>query len=180
MRNSLSRPKKGKGLVAQAVELSLLRTKAELDKVLAHPLLVVRGDAAGIAREMGVITSGKRLQKLAARVASEARARALLEAHGIKNLQGRNRVTDGGRAPMEVEDAPAAPPLPTGRTADAAGPLPVEHVRLPREQAAARIEEQPPVNGGNADGDGADGDGADGGGADGCDADGDSVGLSGR
>ena len=125
---------------AQAVELSPLRTQAELDKVLAHPLLVARGDAAGIARETGIITSAKRLQKLAAGAASWARARALLEAHGVQNLQ--NRVRTAGHAPMEVEDPPALAPLPASRAQDAGGPLPVDHVWLPAEQAQVNIAQR--------------------------------------
>ena len=105
-----------------------------------HPLLVARGDAAGIARETGIITSAKRLQKLAAGAASWARARALLEAHGVQNLQ--NRVRTAGHAPMEVEDPPALAPLPAGRAQDAGGPLPVDHVWLPAEQAQLNIAQR--------------------------------------
>ena len=137
---------------AQAVELSPLQTTAELNRVLAHPQLVARGDAAGIARETGIVTSVKRLQKLAARIASVARARALLEAHGVQNLQNRVRATDGGLAPMDVVDAPQLEQPP--ERDDAAGPLPVDHVRLPAEEAEAVIEEPPepePEDEGNFD-----------------------------
>ena len=65
------------------------------------------------------------------------------------------RVTDGGRAPRAVVDVPAVGPLPAGRAADAAGPLPMDHVQLPREHGEATIEEQP-APGDNADVEGAD------------------------
>ena len=112
--------------------------------MLAHPQMVARGDAAGIARETGLITSARRLQKLALQLVNAARARELLAAHGVKNLQHRVRSTDGGRAPMEAVDALQAA-LPQGRSADAMGLLPVDTVRLPREEAEVTIEDQADV-----------------------------------
>ena len=41
------------------VELSPLLSRAERKKVLEHPLLLARGDAAGIVRETGIFTSDK-------------------------------------------------------------------------------------------------------------------------
>jgi len=82
----------------------------------------VRGDAAGIARETGVLTSEKRLHAFLARLTSQAASRQLLDAHGVLALQGRLRVTDGGAAPREL----ARPPLPpVAEAAEGAGPLPL-------------------------------------------------------
>jgi len=57
---------------AQAVHLASLRSPADVAKVLLHPLLIVRGDAAGIARETGVLTSEKRLADFLARLTAQA------------------------------------------------------------------------------------------------------------
>lgn len=56
---------------AQAVHLASLRLPADVAKVLLHPLLIVRGDAAGIARETGVLTSEKRLADFLARLTAQ-------------------------------------------------------------------------------------------------------------
>ena len=66
----------------------------------------------------------------------------LLRAHGVQNLQNRVRATDGGLAPSEPVDPAPAP----ARDASAeAGPLPLDTVRLPPVQAAATIEQPPPL-----------------------------------
>jgi hypothetical protein len=145
---------------AQAVQLSPLQTAAELRKVLAEPQLVARGDAAGIARTTGVVTSEKRLRQLAAKIKSVAAARALLAAHGVQNLQNRVRNTDGGRAPTADVGAVAATLL-EGRACDAAGPLPVDTVRMPLGYAQVQIESPPPLpfaDDGDDGGDGGDDD----------------------
>ena len=127
-----------KSLGARAMEPSVLRTEAEVQKVLAYPLLVVRGDAAGIARATGIVTTTKRLQQLARRIAVETRARQLLSLHGERALQARVRVTDGGRAPRQVADPPSLRPAPPDAPN---GPLPFDQVRLPAEERGATIEE---------------------------------------
>ena len=127
---------------AQALELAPLRSEEELRRVLAHPQLVARADAAGIARVTGVLTSEKRLRELAERLKQTETVRMLLRAHGVQNLQNRVRATDGGLAPSAPVDPAAAP----ARDASAeAGPLPLDTVRLPPVQAAATIEQPPPL-----------------------------------
>ena len=44
---------------AHALTLSSLRSQADRDKVLQHPLLVLRQDAAGIARETGACSPAR-------------------------------------------------------------------------------------------------------------------------
>ena len=107
---------------AQAVELSSLRSQADIEKVLSHPLLVLRHDAAGIARETGVMTSEKRLAAFIARLTAQAATRQLLEAHGAPALTGRLRVTDGGVAPRATERPRA---LPTARVVAVVGAPPL-------------------------------------------------------
>ena len=92
-----------KSLGARAMEPSVLRTEAEVQKVLAHPLLVVRGDAAGIARATGIVTTTKRLQQLARRIAVETRARQLLSLHGERALQARVRGINTRPAHLRAE-----------------------------------------------------------------------------
>ena len=116
----------------------MLRTEEEVQKVFAYPLLVVRGDAAGIARATGIVTTTKRLQQLARRIAVETRARQLLSLHGERALQARVRGTDGGRAPRQVADPPSLRPAPPDAPN---GPLPLDHVRLLAEERGATIEE---------------------------------------
>ena len=120
------------GLAAQGVqprELSPLKSREERKQVLKHPLLLARGDAAGIERETGIVTSDRILQALAAQLAIEARTRQLLEAHGVQNL-GQHLRRDG-QAPTAVR-LPPAPPQPPPRPEEV-GPLPLDAdaVRLP-------------------------------------------------
>ena len=67
---------------ASALQLAPLRSEKDVALVLRHPLLVVRGDAAGIARKTGIVTSDAKLKELAAHVTERAVARQLLQAHG--------------------------------------------------------------------------------------------------
>lgn len=105
----------------KAVEVSSLILRAERKKVLKHPLLLAHGDAAGIARKTGIITSDKILKALAAEMAVEARTRQLLEAHGVQNLGQRLRRT--AQAERAMRAPPGAPPVP--RMAEL-GPLPMD------------------------------------------------------
>ena len=106
---------------AQALELSSLRSPADVRKVLQHPLLVVRHDAAALARETGILTSEKSLAAFKERMIAQAAARQVLQAHGEMALRGRLRVTDGGVAPNGREPAPQPP----ATRLTLAGPLPV-------------------------------------------------------
>ena len=69
---------------AQALNLSSLKSMADVQKVLQHPLLVLRHDAAGIARETGILTSEKRLAAFVARLTAQAASRQLCEGHGVQ------------------------------------------------------------------------------------------------
>ena len=134
---------------AQALQLSSLRAPADVAKVLQHPLLIVRGDAAGIARETGVMTSEKRLADFLARLTAQAASQQLLHAHGVQALQSRLRAPDGGVAPATVGLPPQLPP---SRTA-AAGPLPLaaDAVRAGGGDGDVVIEEAPLLQPLNAD-----------------------------
>mmetsp|Transcript_46292 Transcript_46292/g.92403 ORF Transcript_46292/g.92403 Transcript_46292/m.92403 type:complete len:213 (-) Transcript_46292:425-1063(-) len=106
---------------AQALQLSSLRSPADMRKVLQHPLLVVRHDAAALARETGVLTSDKALAAFKERMIAKAASRQVLHAHGEAALRGGLHVTDGGTAPNAVEGAPRPPVAQLPPT----GPLPV-------------------------------------------------------
>jgi uncharacterized protein YifE (UPF0438 family) len=93
---------------------------ADVQKVLQHPVLVIRHDAAGIARETGISTSEKRLADLVKRLTAQAASRQLCEAHGVQALQNGVRATDGGTAPHRAEQAPRPPTQPPAH-----GPLPI-------------------------------------------------------
>ena len=53
---------------AAAVKLSPLRSEADIERVLRHPQMVLRGDAAGIARATGIVTSHAKLKERSIRV----------------------------------------------------------------------------------------------------------------
>ena len=90
----------------KAVKVSSLISCAERKKVLKHPLLLAHGDAAGIARKTGIITSDKILKALAAEMAVEARTRQLHKARGVHCAEpgpavaahGTGRTSDEGTA----------------------------------------------------------------------------------
>ena len=90
------------------VEISPLLSRAERKKVLEHPLLLARGDAAGIVRETGIFTSDKILRTLAAQMVGgrwhteirggARRRRRLLQSVSRASLQTQNVKTGkGGR-----------------------------------------------------------------------------------
>ena len=126
---------------AQALELSSLRSPADVAKVLEHPLLIVRHDAAGIARETGVLTSEKRLAAFLARLTAQAASRQLLDAHGVEALRHRLRVTDGGLAPSAVARPPLLPVVPEAFTT---GPLPLAADAVRSDGAGDVVIEDPP------------------------------------
>ena len=139
-------------LVAQgvkAVELSPLTSREERLKVLKHPTLLARGDAAGIARATGITTSDRILKALAAELVVEARTRQLLEAHGVQNLAQRTRRT--AAAPCDVRPPPAAlAPEEEEETQDeraAPGTLPIaaDVVRLHGADAADVVTTEAPL-----------------------------------
>ena len=139
-------------LVAQgvkAVELSPLTSREERLKVLKHPTLLARGDAAGIARATGITTSDRILKALAAELVVEARTRQLLEAHGVQNLAQRTRRT--AAAPCDVRPPPAAlAPVEEEETRDeraSPGPLPIaaDVVRLHGADAADVVTTEAPL-----------------------------------
>lgn len=140
-------------LVAQgikAVELSPLTSREERLKVLKHPTLLARGDAAGIARATGITTSDRILKALAAELVVEARTRQLLEAHGVLNLAQRTRRT--AEAPRAVRPPPAtlAPVEEEEEERDAQGargPLPIaaDVVRLHGADAADVVATEGPL-----------------------------------
>jgi hypothetical protein len=119
-------------------------------KVLKHPTLLARGDAAGIARATGITTSDRILKALAAELVVEARTRQLLEAHGVLNLAQRTRRTaaapgavrppPAGLAPVVVEEEERG-------AQGARGPLPLaaDVVRLPGAGAADVVATEGPL-----------------------------------
>ena len=133
----------------KAIELSPLTSREERMKVLKHPTLLARGDAAGIARATGIMTSDRILKALAAELAVEARTRQLLEAHGVQNLAQRMRRT--AEAPRDVRPPPRALALVVieeeGEAPAAPGPLPLaaDFVRLPAAEVAAVVATEAPL-----------------------------------
>ena len=128
-----------KALGPEILNLSPLRSDADVSAVLQEPQLVLRGDAAGIARATGVRTSESRLKAFAEKIFVYARAQQLLKAHGAQNLQGRLRTTtDGGGA---LQPPPGvAPAQPSGGAGGPGGPLPQDVARLPRAESEALVD----------------------------------------
>ena len=87
------------------IELSSLTRSDDIVKVLAHPDLIAKGDAAGIFRLTGVLTNKKRLEELTSRCVKRVLCQKLLDSHGCKTLEMRLRQNDGGLAPTAIEKA---------------------------------------------------------------------------
>jgi hypothetical protein len=73
------------------VDLSSLRSKEDMEKVLKHPLEVVRGDVAGIERLTGILTDAKRLEALKKRVSDDVLTNALLASRQSVEFSNRLR-----------------------------------------------------------------------------------------
>jgi hypothetical protein len=103
----------GKSATGADVNLSTLLDPADIEKVLAHPDMVVAGDFAGLLRETGINTNKKLLQKLVSRITQRVLTEPVLVANGATDLQVRLQNTASDSVPREVKQATPFVPTPS-------------------------------------------------------------------
>ena len=124
---------------------SPLLTECDIQKVLAHPDMVTRGDVGGILRMTGLFSSARSLQDLVTRIMLRTKTDAILNSAGASRLLARLRTTASALAPAGgLLAAPRAQPDVS------VGPLPlVGDPRLPyvvfSPQSEPSLPSQPPL-----------------------------------